>query len=168
MSRVRVNFFVTFIFTSFVLIAAFYWQFIKHHPPCLFCLIDQIIFCIIAIISLIALWHNPTFKGRRVYSFLIAGLALLGMGLSGYQLWLQSWPSEHALSCGASLPLFLQQLPTAVDFYSASTVPQCNHVEGSLLGLSLAVWALLCFALLLLFTCYQLFFNQSQHRFNRC
>ena len=111
--------------------------------PCHLCIFQRVLFMVLAVLSGLAAWRWQGALG------LAAGLAVLpvtaaGIAAAGYQSWLQVQPVGSA-SCVASEPtiveLFVEWLGRLQpDLFLASGF--CENAELTILGLSLANWAL--------------------------
>ncbi len=115
--------------------------------PCPMCILQRYAFVMIGMVALIAAIHAPVKAGVRVYSFLIAALAIAGGSVSVRQSLLQRFPAPEPTSCMAGDLVFLLgnfPLAQALPKIFAGT-GDCAKVEWSLFGLSIAEWALLWF-----------------------
>lgn len=97
-------------------------------------------------ITLVAALHNPRGWGVRLYGGLTAAAALAGAGFSLRQLWLQSLPEDRVPSCGPPADYLFDALPMKE---ALSMLLQgdgnCAEVTWSMLGISIAGWALVSF-----------------------
>lgn len=87
---------------------------------------------------------------RRLWATLIALTAAGGLATALYQTWLQLYP-EQATQCGYGEPNLVEQLVDWLGMqwsYMFMATGFCTTKE-SILGLSMANWSILCFALLL-------------------
>lgn len=111
-------------------------QLAKEWYPCPLCIIQRYVYLMLALFSLIYL-INP----RRIWMALSSLVALTGVGVGGYHLWVLSQPSQ---SCGVDpLQVWLNDLPWAKalpDFFQASGL--CTDVYPPWLGLSIPAWGL--------------------------
>ena len=123
-------------------------QHVKGLEPCPMCILQRYAFVVIGAVALIAAVHGPVGLGVRVYSFLIAALAIAGGSVSVRQSFLQRFPATEPANCMASdLDYLLGNFPLAQalpKIFAGSG--DCAKVQWSLLGLSIAEWALLWFA----------------------
>jgi disulfide bond formation protein DsbB len=101
-------------------------------------------------VALIAAIHGPVRVGVKVYSLLIAGLAIAGGSVSVRQSLLQRFPAPEPANCMAGdLDYLLGNFPLAQALPKIfSGTGDCAKVEWSLFGLSIAEWALAWFILL--------------------
>jgi len=119
--------------------------------PCPMCILQRYAFVSIGLVALIAALHGPVRVGVRVYGVLVGALAIAGGSVSVRQSMLQRFPKpELAANCGADLDFLLGNFPLAQALPRIfSGTGDCTKVEWSLLGLSIAEWAFVWFAILL-------------------
>lgn len=119
--------------------------------PCPMCILQRYAFASIGLVALIAAIHGPVRLGVQVYGVLVGALAIAGGSVSVRQSLLQRFPKpELASNCGADLDFLLGNFPLAQALPKIfSGTGDCAKVEWSLLGLSIAEWAFVWFALLL-------------------
>lgn len=147
-TTLRTLFFAVFIL-CFGLVAGAYW--FQHGPqqqqPCPLCILQRYLYLGIGLVALLAGVHGPDLVGRRIYAALIWLLALMGVGLTAWQL----SKGDTMTSC-LSDPVgeFVQSLPSAQWFEGKLffATGSCADKYPPTLGLSLAVWSLICFAVL--------------------
>jgi disulfide bond formation protein DsbB len=120
--------------------------------PCPMCILQRYAFVAIGMVALIAAIHGPVRVGVRVYSFLIAAFAIAGGSVSVRQSILQRFPPPEASTCMAGdLDYLLGNFPLAQALPKIfAGTGDCAKVEWSLLGLSIAEWALAWFILFVL------------------
>jgi disulfide bond formation protein DsbB len=124
-------------------------QFMEHVlklDPCPLCLMQRLWTLFAGIIVLVALTHEPR---NRIYPSLVLLCSVVGGGFSLRQLWLQSLPPDAVPSCGPDMGYMLEVFPmsqilTAMTFGTGN----CAKVTWSLLGISIAGWALVGFVAL--------------------
>lgn len=149
MSR-RVVFLLVFLICAALLAVAFYMEHVMGLEPCPLCWLQRFAFMAVGAVSLLAALQAPEGWGGRVYGFLMAVFAGAGLGLAGRQLWLQSLPEDQVPACGPSVDYLLEVLPL---FEVLSTALQgtgdCAKVLWRFLGLSIAGWTAIFFALIL-------------------
>lgn len=147
-TTLRMLFFAVFIL-CFGLVASAYW--FQHGPqqqqPCPLCILQRYLYLGIGLVALLAGLHGPDLVGRRIYAALIWLLALMGVGLTAWQL----SKGDTMTSC-LSDPIgeFVQRLPSAQWFEGKLffATGGCADKYPPTFGLSLAVWSLICFAAL--------------------
>jgi disulfide bond formation protein DsbB len=161
-NRTRLYFFAVFLFVTSVLGLAGYYQFVVGYQPCPLCILQRLVFIVIALIALVSVIHHPKRKGWQIYSILLALTSIVGMYFAGKQIWLHWMPSGHMESCGAGLNILLKNLPIVEAlkaFFSGAGA--CNVESWTLLGLGFAEWAFAFYVLLFIFASWQ-FFHQSR------
>ena len=117
--------------------------------PCHLCNLQRLIYMIFGFWALCGVAFPG---GRRLWSLLLALTALWGMGVAGYQSWMQYAP-QLATECGFGEPTLSEQLINwlGVKWPSMFMVTGfCTQQDWTFLGLSLANWSMLCFLALLL------------------
>jgi disulfide bond formation protein DsbB len=125
--------------------------------PCHLCIFQRLLFMALAGIGL------SGFLLAQVSQRLAAGLTLpiaaLGVGVAAYQSWLQAQPSG-SISCMSSEPGLIERLIE----WLGEKLPElflatgfCEEAELSILGLTLANWAMLSFSLFFLAALWALF-----------
>ncbi len=126
-----------------MLTAALFYEHVDGQEPCPLCLTQRIGFLLAGLMAFIALIENP---GRPIYTVLVALSSLAGAGFSLRQIYLQSLPPGQAPACGPGLDYMIDVFP-ASEVLRAMTLGtgDCAAVDWSLLGLSMAGWALLGF-----------------------
>lgn len=113
--------------------------------PCHLCIFQRLLFMILAVLGLLA-GLLPAGAGRWA-GFAGLPVATLGAGVAGYQSWLEALPPGSA-SCMGGDPGLIERLVE----WLAMQIPElflatgfCEKAELSILGLTLANWALLIF-----------------------
>ena len=111
--------------------------------PCPLCLMQRLWFYVAALAAYAGLLHNPRWG---IYPLLTIIAALTGGGFALRQLWLQSLPVGQAPSCAAPVSQLLENgmygEALSSMFFGTGDCTEPDLV----LGLNLAVWALLGFA----------------------
>lgn len=145
-------------FTALLLLGALYMQHGMGLQPCYLCITQRVMFIAVAVVTLIAVLHNPGIIGIRVYGGLTLAAACGGAGFAIRQLWLQSLPPERVPACGPPADYLFDAFPLrdAVAMLLQGD-GSCAEVDWSLLGLSLAGWALLAFIAIGIVATLQLF-----------
>lgn len=130
---------------------ALYLQHYKWMEPCWLCYLQRGAILFTGLVCLIAGLHNPGQTGAKVYAALVTLTAGSGVGLALRHIYIQNLPLEEAPSCGQTVSSLLEQMP----YFSALL----KMLEGSaecfkkdlVLGISLPVWTLLFFSVMVLF-----------------
>ncbi len=126
-----------------VLSAAMFYEHVDGQDPCPLCLMQRLWFMLAGLLAWIALIDNP---GRPLYNLLVSLAALGGSGFSLRQLYLQQLPADQLPACSAGLNYMIDVFP-AMEVLRAMVMGTgtCGTTNWSLLGLSMAGWALLSF-----------------------
>ncbi|NCS66141.1 MAG: disulfide bond formation protein B [Hydrogenophilales bacterium CG03_land_8_20_14_0_80_62_28] len=129
------------VLASFVLTARF------HLHPCHLCILQRVLFLLLAGFALLAAAFSPRLAGRTI-GVLALITATAGIGVAGYQVWLQAQPMDP-FSCSSSTPESIEHLVDwlgrkAPDLFMVTGL--CQEVELTILKLSLAGWALIAFS----------------------
>jgi len=143
----RIWFFIVALACAALLANALYIQNVDFIDPCPLCVFQRMAFMAIGAIALLAGIHNPERAGRWVYAGLISLAGLVGMGVAGRHLWLQSLPPDQVPDCGMGLNYMLETMPfsevlTEV-FYGSG---ECAEVTWNFLGLSMPAWTFVWYA----------------------
>jgi len=123
--------------------SALYLQYVLREDPCPLCMIQRVIFIVIGVLFFIAALHNAKTIGAKVYSVLIALVALGGVGVSSRHIWIQHLPKDQVPSCGPGLDFMLKNFPMS------EVLQELMHGSGecaakgwTFLTLNLPEWAL--------------------------
>ena len=130
--------------------AALGLQFQLELDPCPLCIAQRIVFFALGGWFLIAALHGPNGWGRWVYGVIGGLIGLVGVGISGRHVWLQSLPADQVPSCGPGLEFMLDAFPLmdALQLILQGS-GECAELSWSFLGLSMPGWALVWFVLLI-------------------
>ena len=128
---------------------ALYLQHAQGLEPCPMCILQRYAFVAIGVIALAAAVHSPGPSARWGYSALLVIFAGLGGGVAIRHAWLEHNPPK-VFDCGADLGYMIESLPLAdaLPMIFRGT-GDCTKVLWRFLGLSIAEWALIWFALFL-------------------
>jgi len=125
----------------------YYLQHVAGLNPCPLCLVQRGFFYAVMIVSAVGALHGPASKGALAYSCAIFLLALGGAAVAARQVWLQSLPPERVPECGPDLFFMLKNLPLSRTLEKLVTgTGECAVVDWTFLGLSIAGWSLVWFA----------------------
>jgi len=145
-TRPRIVFGAIFLATTGMLAYGLWLQHALHLEPCPLCILQRYAFAAVGLIALVAALHNPRTLGVRAYGALTALVALAGGGVAARQTWLQHNPPKLA-DCGPGLEFMVESFPLSealpMIFRGSG---DCSRVDWTFLGLSIAEWALACFA----------------------
>ena len=126
--------------------------FLQHSlglEPCPMCILQRYAFIVTGVIALAAAIHDPALPGRRIYSGLLVVMAATGGGVAIRHVYLEYYP-PRIFDCGADFGFMLESFPLtqALPMIFRGT-GDCTKVAWRFLGLSIAEWSLICFALLI-------------------
>jgi protein dithiol:quinone oxidoreductase len=129
--------------TAALLGAALFYEHVRGLDPCPLCLMQRIWFMVVGLVAFAALVDRPS---RLVYPILIGISAVIGAGFSVRQLYLQQLPPGEAPACGPGLAYMIDVFPASEVLRTmVMGTGDCAAVSWSLLGLSMAGWALISF-----------------------
>lgn len=153
----RRHYFISFIFTAVLLGITFYLQNFDGFIPCPLCILQRITLAILGIIFFV----GCVFRFKQIGNILLASLAslfaLIGVLLSGRQVWLQHLPPDKNADCGASLQYLIHVLPfDQVISKVLQGTAECAQKGWEFLNLSLASWSLICFIGFFIFSLFQM------------
>ena len=108
--------------------------------PCPMCIFQRVIFLVMGALALCGAFLPGL---ATLWAYAIAVCALVGVGVSGYQSWMQAFP-ELAKECSYTDPSLLEQFVEYLgmrwpDWFLATGF--CTSREWELFGLSMANWA---------------------------
>ncbi|TDJ47184.1 MAG: disulfide bond formation protein B [Gammaproteobacteria bacterium] len=128
---------------------ALYTQYVLGMEPCPLCIFQRVAVIGLGIIFLIATIHGAGPTGRRVYAGLLALVAMLGVGVAGRHVWLQSLPKDQVPACGPGLDFMLDTFPIleVLDIVLSGS-GECAEVSWRLIGLTMPAWTLIGLAAL--------------------
>ena len=153
LASIRFAFFLAFLCSAAIILAALYLEHVVGLLPCPLCVVQRI--CVIGF-GLACLAGAAHGRGRRVYAGLAGLMAVAGGATALRQVWLQSVPADELPSCLPSLEYMMEALPfqEIVRLVLHGTA-DCAEVGWTFLGLSLPEWSLLCFIGLFGFSLWQ-------------
>ncbi len=129
--------------------AALYLQYVLRQEPCPLCMVQRVIFIAIGALFAIAALHNAKALGAKVYSVLIALVALSGVGVAARHIWIQHLPADQVPACGPGLDYMLKNFPMA------DVLQELMHGSGecaakgwTFLTLGIPEWSLIWYVLL--------------------
>lgn len=129
--------------------SALFLQYVLRQDPCPLCMIQRVIFIAIGVLFVIAALHNAKQVGAKVYSVLIAIVALTGAGVASRHIWIQHLPKDQVPACGPGLDFMLQHFPMS------EVLQELMHGSGecaakgwTFLTLGIPEWSLVWYVLL--------------------
>ena len=147
-SRRFVNF-LAFLACAGLLGYGYYLETYQGLEPCPLCLLQRYVFVVLGVLFLLAALHNPSTWGSKVYGILLFLIAAVGIGLSGYHVWLQNLPPDQVPECGPSLEYMLESFPLLDALkMTLNASGQCAEVTWRFIGLSIPAWTCIMFILL--------------------
>jgi disulfide bond formation protein DsbB len=112
--------------------------------PCPLCVFQRMAVMALGIIFLIAVLHNPSGWGQRIYVGLVLAAAGAGVGVAGRHVWLQSLPADQVPACGAGYDYIMDTLPIGEALRTIFTGSgECATIDWQFLGLSMPAWVLI-------------------------
>ena len=130
----------------------YYLQYVQGLQPCPLCMVQRGFFYLIIAASALGAVHAPGRLGTAIYAGFILFFAAGGAATAGRQVWLQHLPSDKVPACGPDLFFMLGNFPLARTreklFYGSG---ECAAVDWKFLGLSIAGWSLVWFAILAIY-----------------
>jgi disulfide bond formation protein DsbB len=144
--------FAGFVFCAGMMGFALYAQHGLLLEPCPLCVFQRIAVIAMGVVFLLAAIHNPGRLGGFIYSVLLGIAALLGMGVAGRQVWLQSLPPEKVPACGPGLDFMLDAFPLAETVQLVlSGSGECAEISWLLFGLSMPAWVFIALLVLAIY-----------------
>lgn len=134
--------------------------------PCPMCILQRYAFALIGAVALVAALHGPAALGVRVYAGVVAAIAVAGGSVSVRQSLLQRFPAPEPAKCMAGdLDFLLGNFPLAQALPKIfAGTGDCAKVEWSLVGLSIAEWALVWFVLIVATAAWLALFRRRSSR----
>lgn len=123
---------------------ALYAQHQMFLDPCPLCIFQRVVFMGMGIVFLIGFLHGPKSWGRKVYGVWVFLISLIGVGIAGRHVWLQSLPADQVPSCGPGLDYMIQAFPLEKVLSMVFTGSgECAQVDWEFWGLSMPAWTLI-------------------------
>ena len=134
---------------SSLLFAIFYLERTLYLDPCPLCIIDRVILICMGVVFLIAMLHNPSRLGQRIYGILNLLVTGTGIAVAGRHVWLQHLPADKVPECGAGLYYMLENFPLHKTLQKVlQGSGECAEIQWTLLGLSIPEQTLILFVVL--------------------
>lgn len=141
------------------------FQYGMHLDPCPLCILQRVVVITLGLIFLIAAMHNPAAVGRRIYGVLTILAGATGLGIAGWQVYLQHLPPDQVPECGPGLDYMLEVMPlneVLAKVFKGSG--ECAEVVWTFMSLSIPEWMLVVFSGFILFGIYQVMTpRQAKH-----
>lgn len=139
----------------------YYLQYVQGLEPCPLCLVQRLFFYAVMVIFLIAAIHAPGRTGGRIYAALAFLFAAGGAATAARQVWLQHLPADRVPQCGPDLYFMLQNFPLSSTLEKLIRGSgECAAVDWKFLGLSIAGWSLVWFAIFIVLAAWLLLRRQ--------
>ncbi len=134
---------------------ALYLEHFRHLAPCALCVLQRVAMIAAGLIFLAGAIHGARSIGRVLYSGMAGMAALVGAGIAGRHVWLQSLPPDQVPACGPPLDHLMKIMPwnDALAFVLKGE-GNCAVIDAQWLGVSLPGWTLVGFVLLVLWAVY--------------
>lgn len=132
-------------FTAFLLsFSSYYLEYYLELIPCPLCIMQRVCLFILTLIYFIS-YFSKNWSYRFVMMVTAICFSLSGIFFSSRQVWLQYFASSSA-SCGPGFNFMLSYMPFKQIMYALFWGSgDCTKVDTTILGASLASWALLSF-----------------------
>ena len=147
-----------FLFCAALICTAYYMQHVMRLEPCHLCIMQRVFFWATGLVALAGFIHNPQTRGRKIYGFSTAALALAGSGFAMRQIYLQHLPKDQVPACGPSLEYMLEVFPLQ-DVIKAmfSGDGNCAEIQWQdpILHLNIAELSLISFGMLIAVSLFQ-------------
>jgi len=126
--------------------ASFFVQHVLGVEPCPLCIIQRLTYLGLIPVFFAAAMARPHGRTQRTLLWTAAILALGGLGVAGYQTYLQLFPVPLVVSCSASLSYMLDTMAvTEVLTRLLHATGECSDTSFKVLGLTLAQVSLVIF-----------------------
>lgn len=118
--------------------------------PCPLCIYQRLAFATLGLVALVAAVHGPAYRaGRWTYAVLGLVPTVVGAGVAGRHVWVQSLPQDVMSSCGPPLSFLSQSMGPLEVFRTVLTgTSNCGDIDWTFLGLTMPMWCLAWFVLL--------------------
>jgi disulfide bond formation protein DsbB len=129
--------------------SALYLQHVLRQDPCPLCMVQRVIYIVIGVLFLLAALHNAKALGAKIYSVLIALVALSGVGVAWRHIWIQHLPKDQVPACGPGLDYMLNHFPMAdvlQELMHGSG--ECAEKGWTFLTLGIPEWSLVGYVML--------------------
>lgn len=145
----RVQFLAGVLVCAGLLGYALYAQYRMFLDPCPLCIFQRVVFMVMGAVFLLGALHGPRGWGRKVYGVLVFLASMVGVGIAGRHVWLQSLPPGDVPACGPGLEYMMEAFPLSKTLSMVFTGSgECANVDWSFVGLSMPAWTLICYVLL--------------------
>ena len=113
--------------------------------PCAMCILQRFAFIGVCAFAFVAFFHNCKTIGVILYHCILMLISLAGLGIASRHVYLEHYPPP-IFDCGADLEYMLNAFPLTKIFPMIFRgTGDCSEVLWTLIGLSIAEWALIWF-----------------------
>lgn len=130
---------------------SFFAQYVLGKNPCVLCISQRLAVMLTAVVALIcALLPNRKLIGRLFSTLLVSVVAIGGLGIAIYQIYIQQLPIMDQPSCGAPWTFRLRDAPL-FNWYEPIIrgTGNCGEVQ-TFMYVSLPIWSVLFFSAVLI------------------
>lgn len=144
----RQQFLLGFFACAALMAYALYAQHGLGYEPCPLCTFQRVAMIALGLVFLVGGLIAPQgAKGRAGWGLLAFLASLVGAGIAGRHVWMQSLPPDQVPACGPPLEFLRETLPIVQVIKKVLTGSgQCAEIDWTLLGLSMPAWVLIAFA----------------------
>jgi len=123
---------------------ALYAEHVLMLMPCPLCVFQRLAVIALGVVFLIAALHDPSHKGRYVYTGFVGLTAGAGAGIAGWHVWIQNLPADEVPSCGPGFDYIIDSFPVADALKLIFTGSgECAIIDWQFLGLSMPAWVVI-------------------------
>ena len=147
------KYFIGFLFCCALMIYVLYAQYVLNLEPCPLCIFQRLAVIAMGIIFLCCSIIEPKTKITTLLaSFFYTLSASAGIAVASRHIWLQNLPSDQVPGCGPGLDFMLSTFPLIEVFELVlSGSGECANIDWSFLSLSMPLWALISFVVMLIY-----------------
>lgn len=128
-----------------VLMASFYFQYVRGLSPCPLCLMQRYSVMILMMLCWMRFYLNDSAGARRVRVMQWI-ISLSGLYFAGRQMWLQSLPPASVPACMPDLSTLMRYFPWQDSLRALFLgAGECSHVDWHAFGLTMPQWSALYF-----------------------
>lgn len=143
---------------SSLLVAIYFMSGYLDLDACPLCMTQRVFVAAWGGVALLAVLHNPTGWGRRIYAALCALAAAGGGAVAARHVWLQHLPEDQVPACGPPLEYLIDTLPfTEVISTVLMGDGNCAETVWTFMGLSIPEQTLILFAVATAISLWQTF-----------
>ena len=147
------KYFIGFLFCFALMIYVLYAQYVLNLEPCPLCIFQRLAVIAMGIIFLCCSIIEPKTKITTLLaSFFYTLSSSAGIAVASRHIWLQNLPSDQVPGCGPGLDFMLSTFPLIEVFELVlSGSGECANIDWSFLSLSMPLWALISFVVMLIY-----------------